>query len=99
KADEVAILDHQERSHPIHSVHAVVSADEVMEMKAAVRSVRVGAAVREYIVELVDATRHHPLLALGASPRAALDLLHSSQALAALRVVPSSFRTSPRSSP
>jgi MoxR-like ATPase len=85
KADEVAILDHQERTHPIHSVHAVVSGDEVVEMKAAVRSVRVGAAVREYIVELVDATRHHPLLVLGASPRAALDLLHSSQALAALR--------------
>jgi MoxR-like ATPase len=85
KADEVAILDHQERTHPIHSVHAVVSADEVMEMKGAARTVRVGGAVREYIVELVDATRHHPLLVLGASPRAALDLLHSSQALAALR--------------
>src|SRR5712691_7149812 len=85
KADEMAILDHQERTHPIHSVHAVLSADEVVEMKAAVRGVRVGAAVREYIVELVDATRHHPLLLLGASTRAALDLLHASQALAALR--------------
>ncbi len=85
KAEEAAILDHQERSHPIHSVHAVIGSDEVMEMKAAVRSVRAGEAVREYIVELVDATRHHPMLLLGASPRAALDLLHSAQALAALR--------------
>jgi MoxR-like ATPase len=85
KADEVAILDHQERDHPIHAVHTVVSGDEVMEMKAAVRGVRVGEAVREYIVELVDATRRHPMLLLGASPRAALDLLHSSQALAAFR--------------
>jgi MoxR-like ATPase len=85
KSDEVAILDHQEHGHPIHSVHAVMSGDEVMEMKAAVRGVRAGEAVREYIVELVDATRHHPMLLLGASPRAALDLLHSAQALAALR--------------
>ena len=85
KADEVRILDHQEHGHPIHSAHSVVSGDEVMEMKAAVRGVRAGEAVREYIVELVDATRHHPMLLLGASTRAALDLLHSSQALAALR--------------
>ncbi len=84
KADEMAILDHQERTHPIHGVEAVVSGDEVLEMKAAVRAVRVGEAVREYIVELVDATRNHPLLQLGASTRAALDLLHSAQALAAL---------------
>jgi MoxR-like ATPase len=85
KMDEVAILDHQEHGHPIHSVQAVMSGDEVMEMKAAVRGVRAGAAVREYIIELVDATRHHPMLLLGASTRAALDLLHSAQALAALR--------------
>jgi MoxR-like ATPase len=85
KRDEVAILDHQEHGHPIHSVHAVVSGDEVMEMKQAVRAVHAGEAVREYIVELVDATRHHPMLVLGASPRGALDLLHSSQALAAIR--------------
>jgi MoxR-like ATPase len=84
KADEIAILDHQEHGHPIHSVQAVVGADEVMEMKESVRGVHAGEAVREYIVELVDATRHHPMLLLGASPRAALDLLHSSQALAAL---------------
>ena len=81
----MAILDHQEREHPIHAVHAVVSGNEVVEMKSAVRGVRVGEALREYIVELVDATRRHPMLLLGASPRAALDLLHSSQALAAFR--------------
>ena len=85
KTDEVAILDQQERDHPIHSVHAVVSGEEMVDMKSVVRSVRVGEAVREYIVELVDATRHHPMLLLGSSPRGALDLLHSSQALAALR--------------
>jgi MoxR-like ATPase len=85
KADEVAILDHQEREHPIHSAHAVVSAEELVEMKRAVGNVRAGEAVREYIVEMVDATRHHPMLQLGASPRGALDLLHSSQALAALQ--------------
>jgi MoxR-like ATPase len=85
KADEVAILDHQEREHPILSAHSVVGADELVQMKSAVRNVRAGEAVREYIVELVDATRHHPMLQLGASPRGALDLLHSAQALAALR--------------
>ena len=50
----------------------------------AVREVHVSDAVRQYAVNLVGATRSHPDLRLGASPRATLHLLRASQAAAAL---------------
>jgi MoxR-like ATPase len=62
----------------------VLSGAELLEIRRALREVYVSTAVNEYIVELVDVSRHHPSLALGASPRAALDLLHASQAYAGL---------------
>jgi MoxR-like ATPase len=85
KREEAAILDSQVRTHPIYSVQAVLSGADLLEIRAALREVYVSAAVREYIVELVDVTRHHPSLALGASPRAALDMLHASQSFAGLQ--------------
>jgi MoxR-like ATPase len=84
KAEEAAILNSQVRSHPIYAVQPVLSAAELLELRTVLREVYVSPAVNEYIVELVDVTRQHPSLALGASPRAALDLLHASQAFAGL---------------
>jgi MoxR-like ATPase len=84
KEEEAAILNSQVRTHPIHAVQPVLTAVELLEIRAALREVYVSSAVNEYIVELVDVTRRHPSLALGASPRAALDLLHASQSLAGL---------------
>ncbi len=83
--DEVEILARQGRSHPISRVRPVVSAADVEALRALAREVSVTDALREYIVDLVNATREAPELILGASPRAALDLLHSAQALALLR--------------
>jgi MoxR-like ATPase len=72
------------RSHPIYAVQPVLTGEELLEIRAAISEIFVSSAVNEYIVELVDVTRRHPSLALGASPRAALDLLHAAQALAGL---------------
>ena len=83
--DEAAILSRQERYHPIQDVQAVMGADEALAIRAAIREVYVSPAIKEYIVAVVQATREHPSLALGASPRGSLDLLHASQALAGLR--------------
>jgi MoxR-like ATPase len=84
-ADEAAILYNQTSGNPIENVRAVISADEVEELRALVRQVRVADPAREYIVDLVTATRESSQLALGASLRGSLDLLHCSQALAAMR--------------
>jgi MoxR-like ATPase len=63
----------------------VVSADEVIALQQEVRAVRVEESVREYIVRLVRATREHPAVHLGVSPRGTLALYRTAQALAALR--------------
>lgn len=83
--DEAKILSRQAYGHPIEEVRPVVSAVDLEALRQLMREVRVSDAVREYIVDIVTATRTSPDLSLGASLRASLDLLHASQALAATR--------------
>lgn len=83
--DEAAILGRQAHGHPIEHVRPVISAGEVEELREKTVEVRVADSVREYIVDLANATRESAQLVLGASPRASLDLLRSSQVLAAMR--------------
>jgi MoxR-like ATPase len=82
--DEVVVLERQVKQHPIHSVRPVVSKDEVLQMQANVRDVHIDDSLKQYMVEIVAATRNHALLALGASPRASLGLMRTGQARAAL---------------
>lgn len=81
-AEEVAILTDQAQSHPVDSLAASVSREEVLELMAAARNVRFSDELRHYIVALVGATRGHPSIQLAASPRASLALMKISQALA-----------------
>jgi len=81
---EVEVLNRQIKEHPIHSVQAVVGRDEVLEMQEQVKDVHIDPSLKEYMVQLVGATRDHEKLSLGASPRASLGLMRTSQARAAL---------------
>lgn len=83
-ADEVTILDRQQWRHPIDDLEAVIDADQLLSMQSRVREVRVKPEVREYIVALVNATRKHPHVYLGASPRGSLALFQAAQTRAAL---------------
>ena len=82
--DEMLILDEQKRAHPVDSLGPVASVAEVTGMQRAVREVYVDPAISDYIVRLVSATRSHPDVYLGASPRGSLALYRAGQALAAL---------------
>ena len=82
--DEVIVLERQVKQHPIYSVNPVVGKDEVLQMQANVRDVHIDDSLKQYMVEIVAATRNHALLALGASPRASLGLMRTGQARAAL---------------
>jgi MoxR-like ATPase len=82
--DEVIVLERQVKQHPIYSVKPVVGKDEVLQMQANVRDVHIDDSLKQYMVEIVAATRNHALLALGASPRASLGLMRTGQARAAL---------------
>jgi MoxR-like ATPase len=82
--EEVRILDEHKSHHPIDDLEEVVSADELRAMQEGVREVYVDPQVSEYIVRLVTATRNHPDIYLGASPRGSLALYRAGQAYAAL---------------
>ena len=82
--DEDAILRRFERTIANPSVEPVTEAGELRQMQELVTTVRVDPSVRSYIVAVVQATREHTGLSLGASPRASLALYRCCQANAAL---------------
>jgi MoxR-like ATPase len=84
-ADERRILVNLRREHPITSIGQVVDGADLLVLEQQVWDVHVDDSIQDYVVRIVDATRHHPDLALGASPRGSLALFKASQALAALR--------------
>jgi len=79
---EAAMLAAQNSVHPLANLKAVASLAEVIAARQAITEVRIGDAMRRYIVEVVGATRSHNAIRLGASPRASLALQRLAQALA-----------------
>ncbi|MFL5680727.1 MAG: AAA family ATPase, partial [Chloroflexota bacterium] len=82
--EEIVILDEQKRSHPLEELSEVCTVDELREMQDAVREIYVDSTISDYIVRLVNATRTHPDVYLGASPRGSIALYRAGQALAGL---------------
>jgi MoxR-like ATPase len=82
--DEVQMLDAQQISHPIESLEEVTTPDEIIGLQRAVREVYVDPLIEQYIVGLVDLTRRHESVYLGASPRGSIALYHTCQARALL---------------
>jgi len=85
KDDEMLILSAQQVSHPLELVKTVINLDNMLEVQSAVRDMFVHDSIREYLIEIVRATRENNLLIMGASPRGALHLMRASQAMAAIR--------------
>ncbi|MHA7304993.1 AAA family ATPase [Arthrobacter sp. TMN-49] len=81
---ELAMLETHQSGNPLDSVQAVASAQQVSAMIELVADIHVSAAVKAYTVDLGQATRTHPDLRLGASPRALLQLLRAAKAASAL---------------
>jgi MoxR-like ATPase len=84
RADEIEILDRQQRSHPVEQIGQVATAEELVAVQTEVRSVGLAPQLRGYIVDISSATRNHPGVYLGASPRGSLGLFRASQARAFL---------------
>jgi len=83
--DEIQMLRNLRKQHPIETVGQVVDGTELLNLHDVVTDVQVDESLERYILALVQATRSHPDVALGASPRGSLALYKTSQALAALR--------------
>ena len=82
--EEIQIMDAQQHRHPIETLDQVVTMEELQEAQRAAREVYVDPVIKQYIVSIVSATRHHPDIYLGASPRGSLGLANTARALAAL---------------
>ncbi len=82
--DEIQMLRDQKLIHPIINLEQVVSVEELLSAQQAIKEVRISPDLENYIVDLVDATRNHSEVYLGASPRGSLALYRSAQARAAM---------------
>jgi len=84
-ADEKTILTNLQREHPINHLGPVVDGLQLPALQRQIWEIHLDDSIQDYIVRLVNATRSHPDLVLGGSPRASLALFKTSQALAAIR--------------
>ncbi|KMJ56649.1 ATPase AAA [Bacillus sp. LL01] len=80
--DEVNILHSTEKKQPINELQAVITLEELQEMQKQVKGVHVDVTVKEYIVDMVNRTRTHQSVYLGASPRGSVALMKAAQAYA-----------------
>ena len=85
RAQEVQILESQQRRHPIEGLQQVASDMDLLAVQTAVREVHVDRLIRQYVVDVVSATRDHPDVYLGASPRGSLSLFRACQARALIQ--------------
>ncbi len=81
---EVQMLTNQQLCHPIDDLEQVIDIADLLKAQKAVRMVTVTDEIKRYIVDLVETTRAHGEIYLGASPRGSLALFRTSQARAAI---------------
>ena len=80
--EELSIIERQEQTHPIDSLGAVATPDDIRLLQQGAKAIYVDQLVRQYIVSLTEATRRHSEVSLGASPRASLGLFRAIRAMA-----------------
>jgi len=95
--EEEAMLSRFQTDDPLNDLAAVLGASDIASLQDSVREVHFDPVLRNYLVQLVQATRSHGDVELGASPRATMGLFRCSQALAAIRgrdyVTPDDLKT------
>ena len=84
RTDEILVLDAQQTTHPVDQIRQVTDSNEILQLQKAVKEIYVDPLIKQYIVELSNATREHEAVYLGASPRGSLALFRTSQARALL---------------
>ena len=84
RENELQMLERQHDIHPLENLGQAIGVDELLAAQAAVKTVRVATAVAAYAVAIVEATRRHESVQLGASPRGSLALYNTARAWAAM---------------
>jgi MoxR-like ATPase len=95
--DEAQMLRNLRKQHPIETIEQVVDGTELLDLHDVITDAHVDESLERYILSIVQATRSHPDVALGASPRGSLALYKTAQALAVLQgrdyVIPDDIKT------
>jgi len=82
--EEMTVLSAQQFQHPINNLTQVVSVQQLLAAQQAVREIYVADEIKSYVIDLVNASRQHPDVYLGSSPRGSLALFRTAQARAAM---------------
>ncbi|MFD2615868.1 AAA family ATPase [Terrilactibacillus laevilacticus] len=82
--DELEILSRMIGKEPVNEIEAVMTINQLRELIQHVETIYVSESIKRYIVSIVTATRNHPLIRLGISPRGTLGILKAAQACALL---------------
>ncbi len=82
--NEVLILEREEHEDPLTKIDPVISPEDILTLQNLVRSIGIVRPLKEYIIKLLTATRNHPEVLLGVSPRGGVALQRASQAMALL---------------
>jgi len=83
--EEIEVLRRAENKKPIQEIESVITAEQLVEIIEHVKQVHIEDNVKRYIVEIAQATRSHPKVYLGVSPRASIALMKAAQAYAFMR--------------
>jgi MoxR-like ATPase len=82
--DEVLVMDRQQFAHPVSDLEQVTNSSEIVSLQESVKAIHVDPLIKQYIVSIVELTRRHEAVYLGASPRGSLALYRTCQARALL---------------
>ena len=83
--EEIEIMERQQYVHPMDSLEPVATPHDLLALEEYSKHIYLDTLIKQYSVSLVEETRSHPEIALGASPRATLALIRTAQTLAMLR--------------
>lgn len=82
--EEITIMENQQYGHPIERIGKVAEESDLIALQQMVKTIYVDDLIKQYIASVVEATRHHPAIYLGSSPRGSLALFRTAQARALL---------------
>ncbi len=85
KPEEVAILERFQKDDPLMTLSSVGDPEQLSHMQRQRKEIKISDPIREYITDIVAATRNHESLRFGSSPRGSLGLMRAAQGLAALK--------------
>ncbi|MYL61223.1 AAA domain-containing protein, partial [Virgibacillus halodenitrificans] len=81
-AEELEMLQRTSKQHPLETIHAVMSRDELIELQQEVKEIYIDKSIQQYIINLATASRNNPLIYLGVSPRGSISLMKAAKAFA-----------------